>query len=109
MENQTFIFHHPVFVGLYPGKKPGSKIYVFKIAEKYYSCIADRVSIGSVNLRCRKYRREKCKFRVKLKTVNIHDPENPAYFDASNFSVVPSLYIHTCLGHNYKNLMLTNL
>ena len=56
-----------------------------------------------MHLRCRKYRKEKCLFRLTLRRVNIvlpNDPVLPGHFDPKKFTVVPGKHSHICQGYN---------
>ena len=90
----------PIFLGRYPGTKPDTSIYVVKVNDKYYATYACVVKNGLVHLRCRKYRKEKCKFRLTLRSIYLHDPGLPGYFEPKNFELLPGKHGHICPGYN---------
>jgi hypothetical protein len=90
----------PIFIGIFTGPKDDKRIYVFNSDDKFYAANAHRVKTGSVRLRCRKHARDKCKFSVILKTVDIHGPTEPGFYNTNNFTVLPSKHAHTCFGYD---------
>ena len=75
-----------------------------KVNDRYYATNPCVVKDRLIQLRCRKYRKEKCKFRLSLRSIYLHDPALPGYFDPKNFDVLPGKHGHICPGYNSELL-----
>ena len=54
-------------------------------------------------LRCRKQTKEKCKFRITLKLLNIQNPAVPGFYAKNNFEIKSINSFHSCTGYETES------
>ena len=92
----------PIFIEYVSGHTDGrySGAYIITDGSRYYRTIVKCPNKTTINLACQMRNKRNCKFRAKLKILNIFDPAMTGFHDPSNFILIPSkgLDWHSCAG-----------